>query len=157
MAEWIKVEKNEGKHLQHFILNSNSLQNSITKISIVYDHEKKIFLVFFFWQIEEQSFIFTYHHISCILIIDIYWYFLLLLKYISWYLPQHGKSIKLNYFVIKIFVREVTSWLFKILEIEPVDYKLSLIVLFCLSDIANKKKRKVPHSFRITSCKKNLS
>ena len=155
MAEWIKVEKNEGKHLQHFILNSNSLQNSITKISIVYDHEKRFFLVFFFWQIEEQSFIFTYHHISCILIIDIYWYFLLLLKYnISWYLPQHGKSIKLNYFVIKIFVREVTSWLFKILEIEPVDYKLS--VLFCLSDIADKK-RKVPNSFRITSCKKNLS
>ena len=51
------------------------------------------------------------------------------------------KIYQIELFVIKSFVREVTSWLFNILEIEPVDYKLSLIVLFCLSDTADKKKK----------------
>ena len=42
----IKIEKNEDEHFQLFIENRSSLQNLITKMSILADQENIIFWVF---------------------------------------------------------------------------------------------------------------
>ena len=58
----------------------------------------------------------------------------------------HERSSKLNCFVNETFAREIVIWIMKILQIEPVIFKFSLIVVSCFSDIADEK-RKTANNF----------
>ena len=67
-------------------------------------------------------------------------------------LLQYERSIKLNCFVNEIFAKEIVNCYLTSYDskIESTNIKLSLKVLSCLSDAADKK-RKGENSFRNTS------
>lgn len=58
---------------------------------------------------------------------------------LQWDLIQPVRSIKLNWFVNESFASEIVSRIFKILQIEAVNFILSLMVLYCLWGDADDK------------------